>query len=369
MSSYQRLLKDTRQARVPLARIANQLRGADRGLKRKTATVAVLSLTALTAASAMLISTQPLAPFRDRINATTAKLLGPQHNAVAIAEQKSEPAQEIAPALRRVEEEPKPAAVPAAVAAAPVAPAPAKDQTSGPDTPADTANASTRLAVKPLPPGEVVFPNEPATTALADAAPVTSAPAAAPSTLLAAAAAFPSDAQVSSSPFRVAGAGLAPSSASSTLLDAIRQPDAPRLMDLNGGARPSVLGVKSAALAEVPCKVQIQAWAATNLIQFEKASSVVNPKQNAKLREFGRALEGCPDVVVDVGGHADKSGEQLGNLQLSWQRAESVIKTMKSLGFKTERLSPVGYSASRPLAKETTPEANAANRRVEFIVR
>lgn len=131
-------------------------------------------------------------------------------------------------------------------------------------------------------------------------------------------------------------------------------------------AKPSWPSSYSPALTdEMECVVRVRAMAAKAMVFFDSGSSVVPFRQTQQIREVAEAVSQCTAAKIDVAGHADKSGEQLSNLQLSWQRAEAVIALVSKLGFKTDQFSPVGYGFTRPIKTD----GKALNRRVEFIIR
>ncbi|MDX2264866.1 MAG: OmpA family protein [Hyphomicrobiales bacterium] len=112
-----------------------------------------------------------------------------------------------------------------------------------------------------------------------------------------------------------------------------------------------------------------RALAKTATIYFPMSGSTVPVEYHAALKQFAATVAKCPDAKVDVGGHSDRTGESIANLQLSWQRAQSVINFMKAQGFETSQFLPVGYSNLRPSSLEPTSLGQAKNRRVEFTVR
>ncbi|MBC8049310.1 MAG: OmpA family protein [Chitinophagales bacterium] len=120
---------------------------------------------------------------------------------------------------------------------------------------------------------------------------------------------------------------------------------------------------------DTTCTTDLQALAEKATVYFPLSSVAVQITDNANLKLLVGAVRNCPSIRIDVGGHTDKTGEQLLNLQLSWQRAENTIKYLQSIGADISRFSPVGFSATRPLYNEQTGLAQAKNRRVEFILR
>ena len=103
-------------------------------------------------------------------------------------------------------------------------------------------------------------------------------------------------------------------------------------------------------------------------IAFESNSAVLTPKGRAVIDKVIPALKRSPESVIEIGGHTDSYGDPDYNLQLSRTRAESVRQYLADHGV-TNRLTAVGYGASRPLSQDRTRAASKKNRRIEFRVK
>ena len=87
------------------------------------------------------------------------------------------------------------------------------------------------------------------------------------------------------------------------------------------------------------------------------------------LDQVAQVIKENPDVLlVQVEGHTDRQGSKAFNMQLSLDRATSVVKYLVSKGVDRKRLKAVGYGFSRRIDYRTGREANMVNRRVEFNV-
>ena len=73
-------------------------------------------------------------------------------------------------------------------------------------------------------------------------------------------------------------------------------------------------------------------------------------------------------MTFEIAGHTDWIGTDEYNFGLSQRRANAVYNYFLKNGIKKERLSPVGYGESRPVATNATDEGRAENRRVELII-
>ena len=132
-----------------------------------------------------------------------------------------------------------------------------------------------------------------------------------------------------------------------------------------------------------------------NNIFFTFGSADLTPASSAALDDLVKLLTDNPTVTLEIAAHTDMIGLEVPNLQLSTQRAQSVIEYLKKKGVDKQRLTPKGYGKSVPVivdkalakkhsflqedrvlsedfVKTLTPEqqeiANQINRRTEFKV-
>jgi outer membrane protein OmpA-like peptidoglycan-associated protein len=104
-------------------------------------------------------------------------------------------------------------------------------------------------------------------------------------------------------------------------------------------------------------------------VQFVQNSDEISEKSNALIAEIADLLIRTPELLkVEVGGHADYTGSEDYNKQLSQSRAEAVRSALIAAGVDSSRLTAVGYGRSRPLVPNITEANRARNRRVEFVI-
>lgn len=103
-------------------------------------------------------------------------------------------------------------------------------------------------------------------------------------------------------------------------------------------------------------------------ITFEFDSDRLTPEAEQILRAVADTLSAYPDVNTEVQGHTDALGTDSYNQGLSERRAKSVVRFLVLQGAIPERLKPVGYGESVPVASNASPEGRDLNRRVEFRV-
>jgi outer membrane protein OmpA-like peptidoglycan-associated protein len=108
----------------------------------------------------------------------------------------------------------------------------------------------------------------------------------------------------------------------------------------------------------------------TERIFFELDSSVIKSDSFGLLDELASSLNDHPALrLVEIQGHTDDQGDDAYNLQLSKERAAAVRTYLISHGeVEPGRLVARGYGEQRPLQPNTSAEAQATNRRVEFHI-
>jgi outer membrane protein OmpA-like peptidoglycan-associated protein len=85
----------------------------------------------------------------------------------------------------------------------------------------------------------------------------------------------------------------------------------------------------------------------------------------ARVAGFLIAL-GNRDALVE--GHADSSGGEELNLELSKRRAQSIQAALVEFGVAEDRMMSAGYGALFPVADNATREGRERNRRVEIVI-
>jgi len=103
-------------------------------------------------------------------------------------------------------------------------------------------------------------------------------------------------------------------------------------------------------------------------VKFEFDSDKLTKPAELILNDVADTLAAYPDVVVEVQGHTDSLGTDAYNLGLSERRAISVKRYLDGRGVSGNRLRPVGYGETAPIADNSTAEGQEENRRVEFRV-
>ena len=102
-------------------------------------------------------------------------------------------------------------------------------------------------------------------------------------------------------------------------------------------------------------------------IQFRVGSAVVSPASERTLNQIARILALSPERCVIVEGHTDATGNYERNIELSHDRANSVVNFISERNrIDRRRLVPVGKGSSSPL--DNLDARDPRNRRVVFKV-
>lgn len=112
-------------------------------------------------------------------------------------------------------------------------------------------------------------------------------------------------------------------------------------------------------------KIQIE----MTRVYFASGSATLNFEARKNLAIIASLLKGNPKLSIQVSGHADETGSEKRNLQLSRQRAEAVVTYLVSLGIDVTRLQAEEKGSSSPVDTSHNSVSRALNRRVEFKVR
>lgn len=106
----------------------------------------------------------------------------------------------------------------------------------------------------------------------------------------------------------------------------------------------------------------------THGILFDSGSSTIKAESYRTLREIGNLLSDDASLRLSVEGHTDSDGADDYNMELSRNRANSVMQYLTSnFGIEDNRLEFKGWGESKPIDGNDTPEGKANNRRVELV--
>ena len=106
--------------------------------------------------------------------------------------------------------------------------------------------------------------------------------------------------------------------------------------------------------------------ASINNILFENNKYRLKESSFAELDQWVRFLLGRPDIMIELGGHSDATGDEQYNLWLSERRAQEVATYLSANGVDPHRITVIGYGESKPLESNQNKSGRMKNRRVEI---
>ncbi len=101
---------------------------------------------------------------------------------------------------------------------------------------------------------------------------------------------------------------------------------------------------------------------------FAQGKSVIDPKSYTELDEVAQMMKENTKMEIQLEGHTDNVGNSKANLELSQSRVDAVKKYLVDRGIAKGRIQTKAFGGTQPLSNELTPEARAANRRVEMRI-
>jgi outer membrane protein OmpA-like peptidoglycan-associated protein len=101
-------------------------------------------------------------------------------------------------------------------------------------------------------------------------------------------------------------------------------------------------------------------------VRFALRSSEIDSAAAEFLDRVAAVAKRCAGYSLSIGGHADRSGADSYNQQLSFERAVAVQDALVARGIAAERMEPDGYSSQRPYDPSISRSAYRLNRRVDL---
>jgi outer membrane protein OmpA-like peptidoglycan-associated protein len=117
------------------------------------------------------------------------------------------------------------------------------------------------------------------------------------------------------------------------------------------------------------CQTLMRQASANGTINFARAKADLTADSAQTLRDLAQIANQCPSFKIQIEGHTDSEGTDERNQRLSNRRAQAVADFLAQSGVDPQRMTTVGYGATKPIADNATPEGRAKNRRIEFTVK
>ena len=135
---------------------------------------------------------------------------------------------------------------------------------------------------------------------------------------------------------------------------------------LAGSALPANASMSPEASA---CQDAVDGGLEGQMINFRSGSAYMSLASHAIVQQVADAMSECDSSVsVIIAGHTDANGSEAINQSMSQERADRVAASLAEKGIDTGRITSIGLGSSQPLMEGTSPEANAANRRIIFTM-
>ncbi len=103
-------------------------------------------------------------------------------------------------------------------------------------------------------------------------------------------------------------------------------------------------------------------------ILFPFDESTLTAESRREISQLADILKKYKKTKILIEGHTDSKGSKDYNLDLSRDRAQSVVNFLVQKDINATRFSTMGYGESQPEATNATAEGRAKNRRVEIAI-
>jgi K(+)-stimulated pyrophosphate-energized sodium pump len=100
-------------------------------------------------------------------------------------------------------------------------------------------------------------------------------------------------------------------------------------------------------------------------LRFATGSQSLTTESSQQLREIADIMRTYPRAKAEIKGYTDNAGNDAANLELSQNRATTVMNEIADLGIDRSRMTVEGYGEATPVATNATAQGRQQNRRVE----
>ena len=129
----------------------------------------------------------------------------------------------------------------------------------------------------------------------------------------------------------------------------------------------SQLHISIEHLSIVPEAIPVGTIMILENVQFGPSKTTFsNISSNTDVANLLKAMKKNPDMVIELSGHTDKSGNEATNKSLSKERAKFIYDYLIKEGVPATSLSYKGLGSAKPAYSNKTKDGRAANRRIEI---
>ena len=115
-------------------------------------------------------------------------------------------------------------------------------------------------------------------------------------------------------------------------------------------------------------KIEPDASISLNNIFFDFDKSTLKAESFPELNRIVKLMSERPTLEVEISGHADATGPEEYNMDLSKRRAQSVVRYLTDKEVATTRIKVSFFGETKPIETNATREGRSKNRRVEFKI-
>ncbi len=103
-------------------------------------------------------------------------------------------------------------------------------------------------------------------------------------------------------------------------------------------------------------------------LQFVANKAELLPNEKNRLDQIASLLKKVPKNQILIEGHTARVGDESDEMQLSLDRAHTIVNEMTKRGLSNSQFITKGSGGTKPVADNDTPEGRARNRRVEITI-
>ncbi len=103
-------------------------------------------------------------------------------------------------------------------------------------------------------------------------------------------------------------------------------------------------------------------------LQFVANKAELLPDEKNRLDQIAALLKRVPNNQILIEGHTARVGDESDEMQLSLDRAHTIVNEMTLRGLSKGKFITKGSGGTKPVADNDTPEGRARNRRVEITI-
>jgi len=103
-------------------------------------------------------------------------------------------------------------------------------------------------------------------------------------------------------------------------------------------------------------------------VEFDFGKATLRAGSYSTLDDLVDYLKRKPSERIEIGGYTDNVGSNEKNIQLSLERAKSIVTYLIAKGISNDRLEAKGYGVEDPIEDNSTEEGRQKNRRTEVKI-